>query len=95
MEEGKDQTLAIISLITALVGFVMMPFSMSVLAIITGRIQLNKIKEDPLTYGGETLALAGFWIGVIRGVTFLIIGILSIVFIIFLFGLPFIFILGS
>ncbi len=95
MDEGKDQTLAIISLITALVGFVMMPFSMSILAIITGRIQLNKIKEDPLNYGGETLALVGFWIGVIRGVTFLIIGVLSIIFILLIFGLPFIFILGS
>ncbi len=72
MKEGDDQTLAIISLVTAILGFMMTPIAMSIIAVICGRIQLKRIEEDPETYGGKTLAQIGFWVGLIRGVTVLL-----------------------
>lgn len=86
MEEGDDQTLAYVSLVTALVGFFFMPFTMSVIAAITGRIQLKRIEEDPEIYGGKTLATIGFWLGVIRGSIYLIAMVFVIVMIFLMFG---------
>ena len=78
MQEGDDNTLAIISLVTAILGFMMTPLIMSIIAVICGRIQLKKIEEDPETYGGKTLALIGFWVGLVRGITVLLIFVMVI-----------------
>jgi hypothetical protein len=84
MKEGDDQTLAIVSLVTALIGFAFMPLIMSAIAVITGRIQLNRIKNNPEIYGGRTLALVGFWIGLIRGIFVLLITVLILGFYFFI-----------
>ena len=62
---GKTSTLAIVALISAIVGFVLIPVIPSVVAVITGHIALGQVKKTGEQ--GRGLALAGTivgWVGV-------------------------------
>lgn len=61
----KTNTLAIVSLISAIVGFVLIPFVPSIVAVITGHMSLGQIKRTGEQ--GRGLGLAGTiigWVGV-------------------------------
>lgn len=62
---AKTNTLAIVSLISAIVGFVLIPFIASLVAVITGHMSLGQIKKTGEQ--GRGLALAGTiigWVGI-------------------------------
>jgi hypothetical protein len=58
---AKTNTLAIVSLISAIVGFVLIPFIPSVVAVITGHMSLGQVKKTGEQ--GRGLALAGTIVG--------------------------------
>ena len=60
---GQNQTLAIVSLVLGILGFVCLGFIGGIGAIITGFIARKKATENPAQYGGAGLALAGMIIG--------------------------------
>ena len=60
---GQNQTLAIISLVLGILGFVCLGFIGGIGAIITGFIARKNAAEKPNEYGGAGLALAGMIIG--------------------------------
>lgn len=62
---AKTNTLAIVSLISAIVGFVLIPFIPSIVAVISGHMSLGQIKRTGEQ--GRGLGLAGTiigWVGV-------------------------------
>ncbi len=62
---AKTNTLAIVSLVSAIVGFVLIPFIASIVAVITGHMSLNQLKQSGEQ--GRGLALAGTiigWVGI-------------------------------
>lgn len=77
--QGENKTLAIVSLVLGILGFVCLGFLGGIGAIITGFIARKKAKENPSEYGGEGIALAGIIIGALS--TILSIGFLIIYFV--------------
>ncbi len=62
---AKTNTLAVVSLVSAIVGFVLVPFIASIVAVITGHMSLNQLKRSGEQ--GRGLALAGTiigWVGI-------------------------------
>lgn len=92
MASDTDDTLAVISLVCAIVGFMAMPVILSILAIVLARIQLKRIEEDPERYGGKQIAQIGFWIGIIRGAMVALVLLLTMLMMVFLFIIPLIFV---
>ena len=82
--QGQDQILPIVSLVLGIVSLCcyISPLT-GVAALITGYLGLKNIKTDPNKYGGKTLAI----IGMALGGTFLLIGLLYWIYIIFIIGL--------
>jgi hypothetical protein len=71
--QGQDQTLALVSLICGITSFVCFGPLAAIPAIITGYMQKNKIKADPVQYGGSGLATAGMILGGVYLVLFIIV----------------------
>ncbi len=71
----KDSTLAIVSLITGILGWSIFPFIGSIVAVITGHLAKKEIRESGGMMGGDGMALAGL----ILGYTAIGIGILCII----------------
>lgn len=62
----KNSSLAVISLVSGIVGITLFPMIGSIVAIISGRLALREIDESGGTLGGSNLAQAGLilgWIG--------------------------------
>lgn len=72
----RTNTLAIISFVSALVGFFILPFIASVAAVITGHISLKQLKTSGER--GHGLALSGTIIGWV-GIGLAILGVILIV----------------
>jgi hypothetical protein len=66
MDEDKENTLAILSMVFAFISLFMTPIMLSALAMILGKIQLNNIRDHPDIYGGEQFAKIGFWVGLVN-----------------------------
>ena len=60
---GVSNTFGNIALISAILGFCCVPFVGSVIAIVMGRIGMDRAKRGLATNGG--VAQAGFWLGVV------------------------------
>jgi hypothetical protein len=63
--------MAIISLIAGILGFTMLPFLGSIIALITGYMARGETRGNPPTHSGDGLATAGIvmgWIGIGLGV---------------------------
>ncbi|NDK37661.1 DUF4190 domain-containing protein [Pseudoxanthomonas gei] len=58
----QNSSLAIISLVTGILGWTLLPFLGSIVAIVTGHIARKEIRQDP-TLGGDSLALVGLVLG--------------------------------
>jgi hypothetical protein len=66
-----NSNLALISLIAGILGISFFPVVGSIIAVITGQMAKNEIRESAGTLGGEGLAQAGVilgWIGIALGV---------------------------
>lgn len=72
----KTNTLAVVSLISSLVGFFILPFIGSVVGIITGHMSLSQIKRTG--EGGRGLGLAGTIVGWV-GLALAIIGTIVLI----------------
>ncbi|HEY8719880.1 DUF4190 domain-containing protein [Pengzhenrongella sp.] len=57
----RTYTLALISLVAGLCGFILLPLVGSIVAIITGHLALAQARENGSD--GSTLASAGLWLG--------------------------------
>lgn len=79
-----NSSLAVISLITGILGWTLLPFLGSVAAIITGHMARAEIRRDPERLLGDGMAVAGLVLGWASVVLWLV-GIL--VFILFFGGL--------
>jgi len=63
--------MAVVSLVAGILGLSLFPFIGSIVAVITGNMAKNEIRDSRGALGGEGLAKAGVilgWIGVILGV---------------------------
>lgn len=83
---AQDQTMPIISLVLGVFGFVsfcclgFLAFPIGLAAVVTGYLGMKKADENPQKYGGRGMAIAGIIlgaIGVVSGLVFLIIAIIS------------------
>jgi hypothetical protein len=73
----KTNTLAIVSLVSSLVGIFIIPFIGSIVGVITGHMSLSQLKTNG--EGGRGLALAGTIVGWV-GIGFSILGLIAIIF---------------
>lgn len=73
----QNHTLAIVSLICSIVGLVICTPA-TIAGVITGHMARRRISENPSTYTGAGMALAGLIIGWI-GVALMIIGVIVVV----------------
>ncbi len=72
-----NSTLALVSLITGILGLTFMPFLGSIIAVITGPMAQKEIGQSHGTLGGDGLAKAGTilgWIGIGLGILGICIG---------------------
>lgn len=67
---------AVASLVCGILGFLVLPIVLSILAIVFSRRAEGEIRRDPAV-GGEGLATAGFWLGVI-GLAVQVVGLLLV-----------------
>ena len=61
--QNQQNTLAIVSLVCGVLSLFCLGIVLGLPAIIMGFMQLNKIKSDPVTYGGKGLAIGGMVTG--------------------------------
>lgn len=59
----RDSTMAIVSLIAGIVGWTIVPFIGSIVAVITGHLAKKEIRESGGTMSGDGMALAGLILG--------------------------------
>lgn len=78
----ETSALALTSLISGILGWTVLPWLGSIVAIITGHMARKEIRENPATKEGDGLALAGL----IMGWAMIALSILTILVIILFFG---------
>ncbi|WP_454831475.1 DUF4190 domain-containing protein [Pseudoxanthomonas wuyuanensis] len=61
-QASQNSTLAVVSLIAGILGWTLMPFLGSVVAIITGHMARGEIRRNP-QLGGDGMAVAGLILG--------------------------------
>lgn len=59
----QTNTLAIISLISGILGWSLLPTLGSIVAIITGHLAKNEIKQNPGRFSGDGMATVGLILG--------------------------------
>lgn len=59
----RESSLAIVSLIAGIVGWTILPFIGSIVAVITGHLAKKEIRESGGTMSGDGMALAGLILG--------------------------------
>jgi hypothetical protein len=83
-------TLAIVSLISGIVSWVLIPFIAAVVAVITGHMAKNEIKKSNGTIGGNGMATAGMVLGYIQLGLGLCLCLVVVVMLLFGMTIPFI-----
>ncbi len=68
--------MAITALVLGIVGCCLIPVLPSIAAIVVGAIAMKKNKEEPETYGGHGMALAGLILGIVG----LVLGLILVAF---------------
>ena len=58
----QNSTLAVISLVTGILGWTLMPFLGSLVAIVTGHMARKEIRQNP-ALDGDTMAVIGLVLG--------------------------------
>lgn len=82
MQVRQTNALAIVSLISGILGWTLLPFLGSLAAIVTGHIARGQIRREPTRYDGDGLAIGGL----VLGWASVILGILGVIAIILFFG---------
>jgi hypothetical protein len=59
----QESALAIVSLVTGILGWTFLPFIGSIVAVITGHLAKKEIRESGSTISGDGMALAGLILG--------------------------------
>ena len=77
----KTNTLALVSIISGVVGWVMVPFVASIVAVVTGHMARSQIRQSAGREDGDGLAIAGLVLGYVG----LALGLIGIVFAILVF----------
>ncbi len=62
----RDSTLAIVSLVSGLLGWTLLPFVGAIAAIVTGHLAKKEIRESNNTLSGDGMALAGLILGYVQ-----------------------------
>lgn len=78
----ETSALALTSLISGILGWTVLPWLGSIVAIITGHMARSEIRANPTTKEGDGLALAGL----IMGWAMMVVSILTILVIFLFFG---------
>lgn len=78
----ETSPLAIVSLISGILGWTLLPWLGSIVAVITGHMARSEIRANPATKEGDGLALAGL----IMGWAMIALSILTILVIVLFFG---------
>lgn len=73
----QNSSLAIISLVTGILGWTMLPFLGSIVAIVTGHMARKEIRQNP-ALGGDGMAVGGLILGW-ASVLLWVVGILAFV----------------
>lgn len=75
----RDSSLAIISLVSGIIGWTIIPFIGSIVAVITGHLAKKEIRDSGNTMSGDGMALAGLILGyTMIGITLLILVIILV-----------------
>ena len=75
----RDSSLAIISLVSGIIGWTIIPFIGSIVAVITGHLAKKEIRDSGNTMSGDGMALAGLILGyTMIGITLLILLIILV-----------------
>ena len=84
-EQVQTSTLAIVSLVSGIVSWVLLPLIGSIIAVITGHMAKREIRESLGKLSGDGLATAGLVLGYIQ-LAFIVLGICAgLFFLIFMF----------
>jgi predicted acyltransferase len=75
MVPKKNSPLAIVSLVTGILGLLCCPFIPSLVAIITGVLAKKEIKQKPEQLTGDGMATGGIVLGVV-GLIVMVIGVI-------------------
>ena len=78
----RSSSLAVISLVSGLLGWTLVPWLGSIAAIITGHMARAEIRRDPETMEGDGMAIAGL----VLGYSMLLLSLLAILAIFLFFG---------
>ena len=78
----RSSSLAVISLVSGLLGWTLVPWLGSIAAIITGHMARAEIRRDPEGMEGDGMAIAGL----VLGWSMVLLSVLAIVMIILFFG---------
>ncbi len=62
----RDSTLAIVSLVSGIVAWILIPFFGAIAAIICGHLAKKEIRESNGTLSGDGMALAGLILGYVQ-----------------------------
>lgn len=81
----QTSSLAIVSLVSGILSWVVLPFIGSLVAIITGHMARKEIRNAPEQFDGDGLAIGGLVLGYIQ-LALLLVGILFLIAIVLFFG---------
>lgn len=80
----RESSLAIVSLISGILGWTIVPFIGSIVAVITGHLAKKEIRESGGTMSGDGMALAGLILGyTMIGIALLAIIVLVVALVVF------------
>ena len=73
----QTNTLAIVSLVSGILSWIIVPFLGSIVAIITGHMARKEIRSQPDRFDGDGLAIGGLVLGYLQ-LALIIVGVLFI-----------------
>lgn len=81
----RESSLAIVSLIAGIIGWTIVPFIGSIVAVITGHLAKKEIRESGGTMSGDGMALAGIILGyTMIGITLLVLVVVIVAMLLFI-----------
>ncbi|HOC10545.1 DUF4190 domain-containing protein [Thermomonas sp.] len=78
----QTNSLAVVSLVCGILGWTLLPFLGSIIAIICGHMARSEIRRSPATQEGDGLAVAGL----VMGYLVIVFSVLAIIAVILFFG---------
>lgn len=81
----QTSTLAVVSLVSGILAWIVIPFIGSIVAIITGHMARAEIKREPERFEGDGLAIGGLILGYVQ-LALALLGLLFVLAIILFFG---------